>query len=252
MEGPTTSDMTSPEHLSELERFAEIGRLSASLLHEISNPLTSALIWLERCSAKQSPYISHVSASVRLLQRYVEAARQQVRRESRSGHFYVRSELEQVRHVLSALAATRGVSLRFEQPRGCKMYGDPVKFQQIIANLLRNAIDAYDSRPAGGYKPVRLRLRVGRDFLVIEVSDRGCGIAEDQLEHIFRPFYSTKAADGMGLGIGLFAVKRSIEDDFGGSIRVVSSSRRGTKFTARLRIGSVRAKAPSHGSVSIL
>jgi signal transduction histidine kinase len=223
------------ERLRELEHFAEIGRLSASLLHEISNPLTAAMLWLEQYDNQQSPHIHHARHSIRLLQRYVEAARQQIRRESRYRNFFVQSELEQVKCILVPLAKRRGIELQFAPAAGHKLYGDSVKFQQIIANLVNNAIDSYGSDEcANGHKLVRLDLYVRQNHLIVEVSDRGCGITTDQLKQLFQPFYSTKGAAGLGLGIGLFAVKRYVETDFKGSIRAKSSERRGTQFIVKL------------------
>ncbi len=228
-------DEINPERLLELEHFAEIGRLSAALLHEISNPLTAAMLWLEQYGNQQSPHIRHVRRSIRLIQRYVEAAHQQVRRESQYRNFFVQSELEQVKRVLAPLAKRRGVKLQFMTAAGYKLYGDPVKFQQIIANLVNNAIDSYGSSScASDSKLVRLDLHIRQNYLVIEVCDQGCGITTDQLAQLFQPFYSTKSNTGLGLGIGLFAIKRYIETDFQGSIRVQSSGRRGTRFIVKL------------------
>jgi two-component system C4-dicarboxylate transport sensor histidine kinase DctB len=232
-----TLDGVNPDRLGELERFAEIGRLSAVLLHEINNPLTAAMLWLEQCNGQQSPHIRYARSSVRLMHRYVEAARQQLRFENRYRNFCVQAELDQAGHVLEALAKRRGIRLSFAPAGGCKLYGDPVKFQQIIANLVRNAIDAYDNcPPSRGHKPVRLDLRVCQDYLVIKVADKGCGMSGDQLRRLFEPFYSTKRRGGQGLGLGLFAVKRFIEKDFRGTISVTSSKRRGTTFTVRFRL----------------
>jgi signal transduction histidine kinase len=228
-------DDNDADRLSELERFAEIGVLSAGLLHEISSPLSAALLWLEQCRGAQSPYMRHVRSSIHLIKDYVEAARQQVRRESRCRKFHVRTELEQVRSILEVMAARKGVSLVFARVGGYRLYGDPVKFQQILANLIRNAIDSYDSCPAGGARPVYVKFRSKRSHLIVEVTDRGCGIASDQLSKLFQPFYSTKTGADRGLGIGLFSVKRSIEDDFRGDINVTSLPEKGTRFTARLR-----------------
>lgn len=234
--GVGISEKISPDRLQELERLAEIGRLSASLLHEINNPLTAAMIWLEQCNGQQ-PHIRHVRSSIRLLHRYVEAARQQLRRESRHRIFLVDTELEQARHILAPLALRRGVSLSFASAGDCRLYGDPVKFQQIIANLVRNAIDAYDDWPQNrGHKQVRLDLCIRQDYLVLKVSDRGCGITDEQLKRLFEPFYSTKCLAGKGLGLGLSAVKRFMENDFQGTITVRSSERGGTTFTAKFRL----------------
>ncbi len=166
--------------------------------------------------------------------------RQQVRLESRRRIFDVAPELEDVRHILAPIAKHRRVRLRFAIAGRYSLYGDPVKFQQIITNLLQNAIDAYDNCPvAAGLRIASLDLRADEDCLVVAVSDQGCGIADSQLEQLFNPFYSTKNETGQGLGIGLFTVKRYIETDFQGSIQVRSCRRQGTRFIVRLRLRAV-------------
>lgn len=97
-------------------------------------------------------------------------------------------------------------------------------------------MDSYDHCPAGDYKPVCLDLRKRRGYLILEVVDHGCGIDTTQYQQLFKPFYSTKGGTGRGLGLGLFAVKRSIEMDFKGSIRVRSSRRQGTRFIVRIKL----------------
>lgn len=227
------------ERLVELERFAEIGRLSAGLLHEISNPLASAILWLEQYDNRHSPAIRHVRSSIRVLQRYVEAARQQVRRESRYRHFRVQPQINQVRRVIEPIARRHGVRLRFAPAVGLSLYGDPVKFQQILANLICNAIEAYGhSVGIRDIQAVSVDFRSSQRWLIIEVRDHGCGITAEQLAQLFKPFYSTKAGQGLGLGIGLFAIKSHIEADFGGRIQAQSSPRGGTRFIVRLPLSS--------------
>lgn len=234
------ADTVSRDKLLELERFAAIGRVSAGLLHEINNPLTAAVLWLDQCGSHHSPHVRHARNSIDLLQKYVEAARQQVRKESHHENFKVQEELEQVRHILLPLARRRGISLHFGPSGGFMLHGDPVKFQQIIANLVRNAIDSYDNCPASGYKPVGVDLYSRRRYLIIEVSDHGCGIGPEQLKQLFEPFYTTKNGTGRGLGLGLSSVKLCIETDFKGSIAVRSSKRRGTRFIVSIKL----AKSP--------
>lgn len=225
------------QRLHELERFAELGRLSASLLHEISNPLTAALLYLEQYDNRQSANIRQVRRNILLLQRYVEAARQQVRRESTLSSFYVRQQLDQVRRVLTPLAQRQGIRLHIEPAVNYKLYGDPVKFQQIMANLIINATNAYDGSvtlPAD--KQIIVRLSSKQRWLYVRVKDCGKGIIADQLPHVFEPFYTTKSQRGHGLGIGLAIVKQYVENDFYGSVTVTSSPIRGTEFTAKLRL----------------
>jgi signal transduction histidine kinase len=72
--------------------------------------------------------------------------------------------------------------------------------------------------------------------LVIKVTDWGKGITPDELPKLFEPFYSTKSKGFSGLGIGLAIVRQYVTDDFGGSIRVSSTRRLGTRFTVKLPI----------------
>jgi len=95
------------------------------------------------------------------------------------------------------------------------VYADRVLLEQVLLNLLRNAIDANHEQHPGG--PSRLLLRAhtlsdGR--LHISVHDQGPGVSDEQLEQLFTPFYTSKA-DGLGLGLSM---SRSIIEGFGGEL----------------------------------
>jgi len=230
----SVDEQLSNRQLYELHRFAELGRLSASLLHEISNPLTAALLHLDQFADKDSPAIRQARHNIELLRRYVESARQQVRRESSRQAFKIQPQLNQLKRLMLPLARRNGVRLFIEPAGNLQLYGDPVKFQQILANLMVNAIDAYsDDRYGMLDKAVQVRVTTSSRQVTIRVIDWGHGIASDQLAHIFEPFYSTKSQTGHGLGIGLALVKQYATEDFNAAIRVTSSRRLGTQFTIK-------------------
>jgi two-component system C4-dicarboxylate transport sensor histidine kinase DctB len=223
--------------LLELQRLAELGRLSATLLHEISNPLTAAMLHLEASETPSADNIRQARKSIRQLRRYVQAARQQVRRESTLTDFRLRPQLAQIKRIVLPLARRAGVQLAFESPPDCHLYGDAVKFQQILANLIVNAIEAYgtaDDLAPYLDKPVRVRLYSSEHALTIQVYDWGQGISPRNINRVFEPFYTTKSQAGHGLGIGLAIVKQYVMTDFGGTIAVQSSRRHGTLFTVSL------------------
>lgn len=229
-------DLVTYDKLRELQRFAELGRLSASLIHEISNPLTAALLNLELVD-QQSRGIRRARRDMKLLRRYVEAARQQVRQQSKPTSFCVQPQLGQLKHVVVPLARKAGVRLDIGVIPGCRLHGDPVKFQQLVTNLVVNAIEAYDEvRSRKQVSAVKVTLSSCDSWLTIQVTDWGRGIDAEALEHIFDAFYTTKNQAGHGLGVGLATVKRYVTDDFDGSITVDSSSRRGTRFTVKLPV----------------
>lgn len=235
-DGIALVDEVGADRMREMQRFAELGRLSASLLHEISNPLTAAILHLEQHHDQESLNIKQARRNIQLLQRYVEAARQQLRQESQSINFYVRPQLSQIRRLLTPMARRAGVRLRFNLEANYRLFGDPIKFQQTLSNLIGNAIDAYSDMPAlRGQHEVIVTISGRQHWVFIRVSDRGAGIPVDQLGRLFDPFYTTKGMSGKGLGIGLTAVKQYVEKDFHGVIQVTSSRRHGTQFTLRLR-----------------
>jgi C4-dicarboxylate-specific signal transduction histidine kinase len=117
----------------------------------------------------------------------------------------------------------------------CHLYGDPVKFQQVLANLIVNAIEAYGSAEGGELiKPVRVIITSSEHWLAIDIYDWGQGIKAEHLRRVFEPFYTTKNQAGHELGIGLAIVHQYVTNDFGGSIAVTSSQRQGTHFALRL------------------
>jgi len=206
--------------------------MSASLLHEISNPLTAALLNLE-LSDEKSPTVRRAQRDMRLLRRYVEAARQQVRYQSRTTNFSLLPQVEQLKRVLLPLARKAGVQLTVNAAAPCRLRGDPVKLQHIMSNLVVNAIQAYEASQLPGGR-VDMICEVKDNWLTIRVTDWAAGIPDEALPHVFEAFYSTKTASGHGLGIGLAIVKRYVTADFGGDITVASRPQDGTCFTVRL------------------
>ena len=218
------------EHLQEMHHFAQLGRMSAVLLHEISNPLAAAMINLEAGD--------HTSAAVRRarrdmlhMKRYIEAARLQLHRQGRDTIFGVQPQLDQLKRILTPLAARAGVQLDIDTLAGCRLKGDPIKFQQIISNLIANALDAYQDTAAAS-QVIEVRLTRRHHRLIIKVKDQAGGIAAENLPKLFDEFYTTKTGRAKGLGLGLTIVKQ-YATDFGGSATVRSGAS-GTCFTVKL------------------
>jgi signal transduction histidine kinase len=230
------NSVLSAAQLLELQKFAELGRLSACLLHEISNPLTAAMLQLEQFE-EPTPALRQAQRSLRQMRRYIESARQQLRQQSPSHPFNVSTQIDQLLRVVRPVARQAGANLIVESIPNCQLQGDPIKFQQVITNLIVNAIDAYrDESYDGQIKMVRLSLTVNNRWLTVRVVDWGSGITVEQLEHLFKPFYSTKTETGYGLGLGLAIVHQYVTMDFHGSVSATSTLRQGTQFVAKFRL----------------
>ena len=138
---------------------------------------------------------------------------------------------EAVRQVQAASAAMRPqIEVSAADPLPC-VYADRMRLLQILTNLLSNAVKF---SPPGA--PIRLSAHAEESHVVLQVEDRGIGIAPEDLPHIFEPFYRTRQSDQrriQGTGLGLAIVKRLVELQ-GGSIEVVSTVGAGSIFTVRL------------------
>ena len=222
---------------SELIRLAEFGRVSAGLIHEMSTPLSVAALSLDQLKFKhQNSLIRRARRELKLIERYVAAARKQLNGESNKRSFSLTIAIHQVVMLLSGKARNNKVKILVSSIGSVRLYGDPVKFHQLLANLLSNAIDAYDGiydRP----KTVNVKVHFFRTkSVVLIVEDSGQGIDKKDIKHIFEPFFSTKKNKNRGLGLGLASVKQFVELDFKGKITVKSKPGVGTRFTIRFPI----------------
>jgi signal transduction histidine kinase len=215
----------------ELQRFAELGRASAYLLHELSNPLTAALLNLE-LSNQRSRSVRQARRNLKLLHRYVEAARRQVRLQNSNDVFRIVPQIEQLKAALLPLARGAGVKLRLGCAPDRALYGDPVKFQQIISNLISNAIDATSENKG---PEVKVTWQIEASLLIIRVADSGGGIPGSMLPRLFEHFYSNK---GSGMGLGLALVKLYVTRDFNGTIDIDTIAGQGSCFCLRLPLAT--------------
>jgi signal transduction histidine kinase len=220
----------------ELQRFAEFGRLSASLLHEVASPLTAASLNLEQLAGRKSASVMQAQKNLQHIERYVTAARKQLQNQTSQTRFSIKAEMIQITNILQPLARNNQVELIIQQTGSYWLFGDPVKFNQLLANLIVNAIDAYkDSAKPLKTKQIIVNVTASPQAVNITVRDWGAGITKDQLSHIFRPFYTTKGDTSRGMGIGLAIVKQYVETEFDGTISVTSDATVGTIFAITLK-----------------
>ena len=221
---------------TELERFAEFGRVSATLLHEVSNPLTAASINLGLFDGNESETITSARKNLQQLERYIEAARHQLKVQGKLENFSIRYEFRRLLLMMEPIATRNGIKIFFESKDNYRLFGDPVKFNQVLANLISNSVDAYQDvviNPA--QKNIYVHVSATPKFLKLKVIDWGKGIEPEAIAWLFKPFYSTKSNTERSMGIGLNMVKRVVEEDFHGNVNVVSSPRLGTSFIINLK-----------------
>jgi len=237
--------------LLERDRLAAIGEMAAGLAHEIRNPLGAikgAAEYLEpenfedRESADFLQVIIDESNRLNgVVTQFLDYAR------PFRANFEITQINDVVRKTAKLLEAKEDTS---EHPLELKLddnlvevLADAEQIKQVILNLVLNAIEASEDSPA----PISIKTRYieERERIEIRVRDRGQGIPEDALAHIFIPFFTTKSK---GTGLGL-AVCQRIVNQHGGDIRVQSKVGRGTEFVIRIPLRR-RSEFPSTGTFS--
>jgi PAS domain S-box-containing protein len=214
------------------ERLASVGRLAATVAHEINNPLEAVtnLIYLARSAEDPSNYLRMAEEE---LERVSHLTRQTLGfyRETKSASGVRLGELvESLLTVFTQRMRNRGIALQTDIDNEIEINAVPGEIRQVIANLISNSIDALKT---GG----RIRIRVSgshqrRDVPVagvrLSIADTGIGIPLEAREHLFEPFFTTKKDIGTGLGLWIC---KSIIENHNGTIRVHSDTRPGASGT---------------------
>jgi len=234
------------EKINQLYRLAEFGRLSSGIFHDLINPLTAVALNLEQLTEETDrdlgntqKYLDQALGATKRMQLMISGIKNQIQIKNRADLFSIDEEISQTIQILSFKARRAGVKINYHCSDKIKLYGNAGQFNQIIINLLANAIEASeDKRKLNNGDPseqtVDIKLINQSKNILLSVKDDGVGIKKDHLDKIFRPFFSTKTNDGRGLGLGLSLVKDIIEKHFRGQISVNSTENQGSCFTVYL------------------
>lgn len=241
------------EQLVRAQRLAELGEMAAGFAHEINNPLqimktdysymqmlfedmrekgaicdSNDTREIEGCLDQINLQIGRCS---QITSSILKFGRQQ-KREDRP--IDLEAFIPEIMAMVEKKASVRGIKVDMNIEKELpKIKGDPGQLQQVMLNLLNNAVYAITAQH--GYKGGKLEIAVRmaeRDMVEIKVADNGHGISEEDMQKIFRPFFTTKP-EGKGTGLGL-SVCYGIVQGMNGEMQVSSKLGEGTAFFVRL------------------
>jgi signal transduction histidine kinase len=232
--------------LAHINRFSTAGELTASIAHEINQPLGAILANAETAQsiltsprpdiAELNNIVDDIIHDVRRASEVIRRMRSLLRKAPfETKNFDLNELVRDTLEFLAGLAIARKVELDcLLMPVALPMMGDRVQLQQVILNLVVNAIDAM-ANTSGDSRKVNFRTSRVDNFGELSISDSGPGIPEDKLKKIFEPFFTSKA-EGMGMGL---SIARTIVEAHNGRIWAENQPGGGALFRIRLALEAV-------------
>jgi two-component system sensor kinase FixL len=235
--------------LLHVERSARMGELTASLAHELNQPLAAILsnaqaalrfLQSDKVNLNELREILHdIIQDDQRAGNVIRSLRSMMKREERERNpIILNTVLNEVTHILHTESIFRNVHIDTEFDESLPpVLGDKVQLQQVALNLVVNAADAMSQNPPE-HRRIILGTRVNKDRIRVTIRDFGPGIDQGSLDRIFQPFFTTK---GTGLGMGL-AVSQTIVEAHGGHIWAENHPDGGATFFIELPISGTSGK----------
>lgn len=232
------------EELSRKDRMAELGQKSAELMHDLRNPLSAVIGYVDLLTLElkemqarlgdrwqdASEYLGKIESGAerckRLADMWLDISRGRLNRTTAGSRELLEPILEDCRTLLDQ----RKVTLDASRLGDAVLSVDRLQMARAVQNLVVNAIEAV--RPGEGRVTVWCRT-LGQQ-VEIGVEDNGCGMSPEQVKRSVEPFFSTKK--GTGTGLGLFIARQAVEAH-GGSMRIESETGKGTRITVAVPRG---------------
>jgi PAS domain S-box-containing protein len=231
--------------LAHANRVATMGQLSASIAHEVNQPIAAALInagTAARWLARQPPNLEEARQAI---DHIVKDGRRAADIVSRIRNFSKKAPVQQGsleinEAILEIMSLTRvatsqhGVLVKMQLSEGLPhIFGDRVQLQQVILNLIMNAVEAMSEVSEGLRELLISTSEAEASGVLVAVSDTGPGLPHANPERLFEAFYTTKVS---GLGMGL-SICRSIIQNHGGRLLAAPNEPRGAVFSILLPVG---------------
>ena len=223
-------------NLARVSRVTTMGELTASLAHEIKQPITAAVTDAKTCLrwiGRDQPDVEEArEAAARIIKDVTRATdiisrisllfkKGAVQRELVDANELIREMIVLLRGEANRYSISIRAELAEDLP---KVMADPVQLQQVFMNLMLNGIEAMKGTSGGG--ELTIKSKAGDGQLLISVSDTGVGLPPEQADQIFRAFFTTKD-NGTGMGL---PISRSIIESHGGRLWAANAPGRGATF----------------------
>lgn len=225
---------------NELYQLAELGKTSGGFLHDIVNHVTAVTLSMSRLeerAMRESELLLKHAAQAAHIRKSVEDFARGIRAYLKHGlthcFFTPAQEIHNLVELFRCRAEAANIVITTECDPRLRLYGNRLRFAQIISNILSNAIDALCTLHRAQGNIIAVSCERAGAFIKVAISDTAAGIPEHVKKHLFEPFISSKGAGGTGLGLA--STQKIVEEDFSGRIEVETTPGGGSTFILFLR-----------------
>ncbi|HAU98774.1 MAG: hypothetical protein UX04_C0002G0054 [Microgenomates group bacterium GW2011_GWF2_45_18] len=215
----------------ETKNLVAVGKVTAGLVHDLVNPLT----FLGNITRflKETEETKRIREGVQEISDLVITTKQMMSNDSIEEIFSVKTEINKILRLFQYQSHALGVRLCFETQTKAKIKGSAVRFREIIANILSNALDAYEEKSDIRIKSISIACIKKNKKLEILIVDHAGGIPMAIRSKIFNPFVTTKSLKG-GTGLGLSLAREIAENELRGRLEYEYCDPDGSKFILTL------------------
>ncbi|NUU02280.1 sensor histidine kinase [Herbaspirillum robiniae] len=229
---------TTQNELVQAGKLAMLGQMAAGVTHELNQPLAAIRAFADNSvkflargqTAQVAENLEHISGASANMGKIIAQLKGFARK---SGELVsavdLRQTIEAAALLLGSEFQNHRVEIAIDVRQAAQVTGDAVRTEQVLINLLRNALDAVEEEPV---KRVRVVLDVEDGQAVVRIRDSGAGIPDEVAPHLFEPFFTTKSSS-KGLGLGL-AISSSIVQAMNGQLTAHNHEEGGAEFIVRL------------------
>lgn len=218
-------------------KLAMLGQMAAGITHELNQPLAAirafadnARVFLERGQGEQvAGNLGHISEASARMGAIIGQLKGFARKDETVATVDLAASVRASAFLLESEFRRHAVALEIAASDGIRVTGDSVRIEQVLINLLRNALDAVETAER---RVVVISLERDGACALVSISDSGAGIPEQVVAHLFEPFFTTKPS-GKGLGLGL-AISSSIVQAMNGQLTAHNQAGGGARFELRL------------------
>jgi PAS domain S-box-containing protein len=233
--------------LARVSQFTTIGQMTASIAHEIKQPITSIVMGASaglRWLAKATPDLVEVRACLELIAKNGDRANQVIdgvramfqKGRQDKGFLDINQIIRETLELVHGEAQKKGIVLQSELSEGLRpVFGNRIQLQQVMLNLFSNAIEAMDAAGSGTRQLHVSSTSFAPETVLITVADSGPGLPLEDISRIFDPFFTTKA-QGMGMGL---SICRSLVEAHNGKLSARSGVKQGAVFEIMLPAGDL-------------